>query len=70
VAKVFPWVYTAISNAKKKLLRLHRHVKDAYMQNYLIEFCYKFNRIYFGELLFDRLVVTALEKPWYQPYSK
>ena len=40
------------------------------MQNYLSEFCYKFNRRYFGEALFDRLVVTALEKPWYQPYSK
>ena len=70
VAKVFPWVHTAISNAKKKLLGLHHHVKDNYMQNYLREFCYKFNRRYFGEALFDRLVVTALEKPWYQPYSK
>ncbi|MGI8597804.1 MAG: IS1595-like element ISNia2 family transposase, partial [Chitinophagaceae bacterium] len=55
---------------KKKLLGLHHHVKDNYMQNYLSEFCYKFNRRYFGEALFDRLVVTALEKPWYQPYSK
>ncbi len=70
VAKVFPWVHTAISNAKKKLLGLHHHVKDNYMQNYLSEFCYKFNRRYFGEALFDGLVVTALEKPWYQPYSK
>jgi len=70
VAKVFPWVHTAISNAKKKLLGLHHHVKNNYMQNYLSEFCYKFNRRYFGEALFDRLVVTALEKPWYQPYSK
>ena len=25
------------------------------MQNYLNEFCYKFNRRYFGENLFDRL---------------
>lgn len=70
VAKVFPWVHTAISNAKKKLLGLHHHVKDNYMQNYLSEFCYKFNRRYFGEGLFDRLLITALEKPWYQPYSK
>lgn len=70
VVKVFPWVHTAISNAKKKLLGLHHHVKDNYMQNYLSEFCYKFNRRYFGEALFDRLLITALEKPWYQPYSK
>ena len=70
VAKVFPWVHTAISNAKKKLLGLQHHVKNSYMQNYLSEFCYKFNRRYFGEALFDRLIITALEKPWYQPYSK
>jgi len=70
VAKVFPWVHIAISNAKKKLLGLHHHVKDAYMQNYLSEFCYKFNRRHFGEHLFDRLVKSALERPWYLPYSK
>lgn len=65
VAKVFPWVHTAISNAKKKILGLHHQVKDAYMQNYLDEFCYKFNRRYFGQNLFDRLVDTALDKAWY-----
>lgn len=68
VGKVFPWVHKAISNAKKKLLGLHHHVKDAYMQNYLSEFCYKFNRRHFGEALFDRLVITAMAKPWYKPY--
>ena len=70
VAKVFPWVHIAISNAKKKLLGLHHHVKNNYMQNYLSEFCYKFNRKYFGEHLFDRLILTVTEKPWYKPYSK
>ncbi len=65
VATVFPWVHTAISNAKKKLLGLHHQVKDVYMQNYLDEFCYKFNRRHFGNALFDRLILTALEKPWY-----
>jgi hypothetical protein len=47
VSKVFPWVHIAISNAKKKILGLHHQVKDDYMQNYLNEFCYKFNRRYF-----------------------
>ena len=70
VAKVFPWVHIVISNVKKKLLGLHHHIKDAYMQNYLSEFCYKFNRRYFSVNLFDRLVITAMEKPWYKPYSK
>lgn len=67
VATVFPWVHTAISNAKKKILGLHHQVKDSYMQNYLNEFCYKFNRRFFGEKLFDRLVIAALENPWYKP---
>ncbi len=67
VSKVFPWVHTAISNAKKKILGLHHQVNDSYMQNYLSEFCYKFNRRYFGVNLFDRLVIAAMEKPWYKP---
>lgn len=65
VSKAFPWVHTAISNAKKKLLGLHHHVKNNYMQNYLNEFCYKFNRRYFGENLFDRLVIATLQNAWY-----
>ena len=66
VSKIFPWVHTAISNAKKKLLGLHHHVNDKYMQNYLNEFCYKFNRRYFGIKLFDRLVVAAISTAWYK----
>lgn len=66
VSKVFPWVHIAISNAKKKLLGLHHQIKDAYMQNYLSEFCYKFNRRYFGQNLFDRLLVATLSGAWYE----
>jgi hypothetical protein len=67
VSKVFPWVHIAISNAKKKLLGLHHHVKDEYMQNYLNEFCYKFNRRFFGQALFDRLIVATLSNSWFKP---
>ena len=67
VSKIFPWVHTAISNAKKKLLGLHHHVNDKYMQNYLNEFCYKFNRRYFRIKLFDRLVVAAISTASYKP---
>lgn len=66
VAKLFPWVHTAISNAKKKLLGLHHQVKDCYMQNYLSEFCYKFNRRHFGQGLFERPLVATMETPWYR----
>ena len=66
ISTLFPWVHIAISNAKKKILGLHHQVNDQYMQNYLNEFCYKFNRRFFGEKLFDRLVIAALSQPWYK----
>ena len=60
ISKAFPWIYIAI--LKKKILGMRHQVKDSYMQNYLSEFCYKFNRRYSGEKLFDRLVIAAIEK--------
>lgn len=65
ICKAFPWVHTAISNAKKKLLGVHHHVEDTYMQNYLNEFCYKFNRRHFGENLFYRLFNITISEAWY-----
>jgi len=67
VSKLFPWVHIAISNVKKKILGLHHQIKDVYMQNYLNEFCYKFNRRFFGQALFDRLIIATLSQPWYKP---
>jgi transposase-like protein len=67
VTKIFPWVHIAISNAKKKILGLHHSVKNGYMQNYLNEFCYKFNRRYFGIKLFDRLMVASISGAWFRP---
>lgn len=59
--KVFlPWVHIAISNAKRLLLDVYHKLKNEYLQYYLNEFCYKFNRRYFGERLFDRVVLTAI----------
>jgi len=58
--KTFPWVHTAISNAKRLFLGIHHSIKDCYMQNYLNEYCYKFNRRYFGQSLFDRFMVAAV----------
>ena len=50
------------STALKKILGLHHQVNDQYMQNYLNEFCYKFNRRFFGEKLFDRLLISSLSE--------
>jgi len=35
---------------------MHRSLKKEYLQYCLNEFCYKFNRRYFGEKMFDRFV--------------
>lgn len=60
VEKILPWVHIAISNAKRLLLDMHHRIKNEYLQYYLNEFCYKFNRRYFGEKLFDRVVLAAI----------
>ena len=67
LGKTFPWVHTAISNAKRLFLGIHHSIKDCYMQNYLNEYSYKFNRRYFGEALFDRMLVAAVTNI---PYKK
>jgi predicted RNA-binding Zn-ribbon protein involved in translation (DUF1610 family)/transposase-like protein len=60
VGKVFPWVHVAIANAKRWILANHHCIKEDYLQFYLNEFCYKFNRRYFGQATFDRLLLCAI----------
>ncbi len=59
------WVHIAISNAKRTLLGIYHKVKGKYLQLYLDEFCYKLNRRYFGERLFDRLLIAVSNNYWY-----
>ncbi len=59
--KVLPWVHSAIGNAKKILQGIHHSNHEDYLQNYLNEFCYKYNRRFFGEKLFDRLIIACIE---------
>lgn len=60
IGEAFPWVHLAISNAKRLLLSMFHGIKPEYLQNYLNEFCYNFNRRYFGEALFERLLIVAV----------
>jgi hypothetical protein len=60
IGKVFPWVHIAIANAKRWILANHHDIKEDYLQFYLNEFCYKFNRRYFGNATFDRLLLCAI----------
>ncbi len=65
ISKVLPWVHIAISNSKRLLLDVHHFVKPEFLQNYLNEFCYKFNRRNMD--MFDRLEeACVLYKPEFQ----
>jgi transposase-like protein/DNA-directed RNA polymerase subunit RPC12/RpoP len=59
-SKILPWVHTMISNAKRNLLGIHHMISKKYFQDYIDEYCYKVNRRYFGENLFDRLLVACV----------
>lgn len=58
------WVHIAIGNAKKTFQGIYHKINGKYLQNYLDEFCYKLNRRYFGERLFDRLVIAVTHQYW------
>ena len=50
--------HALISNAKRQLLDVFHSVDEDYLQSYLDEFCYKFNRRYMD--LFERLMVASV----------
>jgi transposase-like protein len=54
------WVHITISNAKRNMLGNYHKIKGKYLQLYLNEFIYKLNRRYFGDKLFDRLVIANI----------
>lgn len=54
------WVHIFISNAKRNLLANYHKIKGKYLQAYLDEFVYKLNRRYFGERIFDRIVIAGI----------
>lgn len=62
--KVLPWVHIAISNAKSIIQNLYHGIKDDFVQYYLDEYCWKFNRRYMHDKLFDRFLIAAIS---YQP---
>jgi transposase-like protein len=56
------WVHIAIGNAKRDLQKFYK-TKKKYLQLYLNEFIYKFNRRYFGNKIFDRLSRAVVAYP-------
>lgn len=60
---VLPWVHKTISNSKRILLGIHHSVGRHYTQNYLNEFCYKFNRRHEGDM-FERIINVSVNYKW------
>jgi hypothetical protein len=58
------WVHIAINNLKKHL-QTYLMTSERMKQNYLDEFCYKLNRRYFGEKLFNRLIAASIYPCWH-----
>jgi len=63
--KVLPWVHKAITNSKNLLKAIHHCINPEYLQNYLDEFCYKHNRRYFYNRVFDRALIAAVSYTWF-----
>ena len=55
-----PWVHIAIANLKRFLLGTYHGVSSKYLQEYLDEFCYRFNRRFWEPQLPTRLLSLCL----------
>ncbi len=60
---VLKWTHILISNAKTFLRGTFHGVDKKHLQAYLDEFCYRFNRRWSENLLFDRLVTACVSSP-------
>jgi len=57
--KPLPWVHSIISNAKTFCLGTYHRFGRKHLQAYLDEFCYRFNRRFWEDQLFDRLLAAC-----------
>jgi hypothetical protein len=64
-SSMLPWVHIAIGNAKRWLLGIHHSVNSDFLQNYFNEFCFKFNRRYFGPDLLERLIIAVVQPTFF-----
>jgi len=62
--KLLPWVHTVIGNVKRLLLGTHHSIGKGYLQNYLNEFCYKLNRRYLEDDMFEHMMTVSVSRKW------
>lgn len=58
--KPLPWVHIIISNAKAFCLGTYHRFGRKHLQAYLDEFCYRFNRRFWEDQLFERLLTACI----------
>ncbi|MCM1524644.1 MAG: transposase [Ruminococcus sp.] len=63
------WLHVLISNAKAFILGTFHGLARFDLQSYLDEFCYRFNRRNIPQLMFDKLINSALLTPPLGHYS-
>ena len=59
---VLPHVHTFISNLRSFVMGTHHGLDETHLQQYLDEFCWRFNRRRCHHQMFDRLLLACLEK--------
>ena len=59
---VLPHVHTYISNLRSFVMGTHHGLDEIHLQQYLDEYCYRFNRRRHEDELFDRLLLACIEK--------
>jgi transposase-like protein len=59
---VLPHVHTFISNLRSFVMGTHHGLDETHLQQYLDEFCWRFNRRKCHHQMFDRLLLACLEK--------
>lgn len=60
---LFRWVNTVLGNVKNALHGTYHALKPKYLQRYLSEFCYRFNRRFQLQDLIPRLIYAAAHTP-------
>lgn len=58
--KLLPWIHRVIANTKNVIGGTHRGVSGKHLQSYLSEIAYRFNRRFWEDELFDRLIQACV----------
>lgn len=58
------WLHVIISNIKANIEGAYHGLDGTYLQRYLDEFCYRFNRRHSKKTLFDHLLACSVWAPY------